>query len=369
MHIKPFQAVLPKLEYISSADSFFDSIKEAYAEHRERGFFMKFPREALFIYRISGGACSYTGLIACCDIRDYLKGKIRKHESTLADKEQKQIQLFLRRRAEVKPVLLTYPEVPHISDWTKAFLENHEPFMKVFFEKDGQEHSLWELSERRYIREITDLFAGQVPVSYIADGHHRTTSTALLYEQTRAPLLKRRFRKLLCAFFPSTDLAIHDFNRVVEGMNHLSLSSFMDRLAGLFHIEMLDGPRRPFRKHELVMFVHGRWFLLQWKEAVLENYGKDGLILDSRLLNELVLEGILGIVDVRVDHRIEYIEGSQGLEGIWQRVSAKESRIGFCLYPVKLQELIMLADRGQLMPPKTTWFEPRMKNGLVVCEI
>lgn len=369
MHISPFQALYPNLEYITSTDSFFDSVKKEYPEYVESGFYNKSSREALFVHQIRTADRQYTGIIACSDMEDYLRGSIKKHEHTLPYKEQKQLQLLLKRRAVIKPVLLTYPEAPSISQWTRQFIKDREPFLEVRFDSDAEIHLLWEVRDGRHIQEIQALFAEKVPVTYIADGHHRTTSLAILYQRTRKPSLKERYGHLLCAFFPSSDLDIHDFNRVVEGLNQLSLTRVMAEIAQLFDIEMLDEPLRPRRKHEILLFINHEWYRLHWKTQVLEQYRKDPVVLDSHLLNELVLRNILGIEDVRSDQRVHYVAGPEGLEGVWETATSRESCIGFCLYPVKLEEMIALADRDEVLPPKSTWFEPRITNGLVVYEI
>lgn len=369
MHIRPFQAVYPNLDFVTSTDSFFESVKEEYNDYRESGFFQKSAQEALYVYEIRGADRNFRGIIACADIEDYLYGHIKKHEHTMADQEQKQLQLMLRRQAAVKPVLVTYPEAPAISAWSRRITESEPPALRVYFEQDAQQHLLWEVRDGSLIREIQELFEREVPDTYIADGHHRSSSSALLYERTQDGELRERYRNLLCAFFPSSDLAIHDFNRVVEGLDDLSLSRFMARLSQLFNIDILEQPVRPRRKYEILLFVNEEWYLLHWKESVLRSYAEEKVILDSRLLNELVLRDILEIEDVRTDQRIHYVAGPEGLEGLRRKASRPGNRIGFCLYPVKLEELITLADQDQVLPPKSTWFEPRMKNGLIIYEI
>lgn len=368
MHIHPFQAVYPKLEYITSTDSFFESVREDYLEFLSGDLFSKAEREALFVYQIRMEKRAFTGIIACVDIRDYLNGHIRKHEHTLPEKEQKQVQLLLRRGATVKPVLLAHPEAPGLTNWTWRFIENRTPFLRIAFQADRQEHLLWEVDRPEDIEKVQALFDQEVVNTYIADGHHRTTSTALLYERTNDEALRRRYAYLLCALFPIDELRIHDFNRVVEVPGDLSLTRFMAGIAQLFDIEILSEPVRPRRKHEILLFIDHEWYRLHWKEAVLQQYRHEEILLDTYLLNQLVLQDLLRIEDVRTDPRVEYVEGSQGIEGVGQKAGCKERCVGFCLYPVQADELMALADRKRMLPPKSTWFEPRMKNGLIVYE-
>ncbi|MEN0003653.1 MAG: DUF1015 family protein [Bacteroidota bacterium] len=366
MRINPFQAVLPELELITSADSFFDTVKEEYPDYFKSGFFNKNAQEALYVYQIRTLGRAYTGLIACTAIQDYLEGHIRKHEQTLAAKEQKQVQLLLGRRATVKPILLTYPAQASINAWTAQYIEGKAPFMRFLFDNDQQEHLLWEVAEGADIQHLQQLFAKAVPHTYIADGHHRTSTTALMFERKQEKVNEAAFDQLLCALFPSTDIEIHDFNRIVDGLNELPVSVFMAKLSRLFDIKLLKNGRKPSKKFHIHMYLQKNWFRLKWRSEVLKRYQKKAVVLDTQLLDELVLKKIIGIKNVRNDSRIQYVEGPKGTVGIERKVNKSNTQVGFCLPPVSLEELIELADEGKALPPKSTWFEPRMKNGLVV---
>lgn len=366
MHIRPFQAVFPVLEYITSADSFFNTVKEEYPDYYESGFFNKSSQDALYIYQIKQAARTFTGILASAAIQDYLEGHIKKHEHTLADKEQKQLQLLLRRKATVKPVLLTYPSIGIITEWISKYAEANEPFLSVQFESDGQVHQVWEIRDGQEIRLIQDLFEKHVPNAYIADGHHRTSTTALMHQRMQTPEGDSPFDLLLCAFFPASEIEILDFNRVVDGLENLPVSVFMGRLAALFDIKILREAAKPTRKHELTMCLEKHWFRLRWRKKVLRRYNEEEVLLDTMLFNELVLRDILGIENVRDDLRIQYIEGPKGADGVEKKAIKSPTTIGFCLPPVTLEELMHIADANLVLPPKSTWFEPRMKNGLIV---
>lgn len=368
MHIKPFQAVYPNLDFITSPDSFFNSVREEYLEYYHSGFFTKTAQEALFIYRIKDPVRQYTGLIACADIRDYLAGNIKQHEHTLAAKEQQQMQLMLRRRAAVKPVLLAYKQVEAINQWIERYILRRDPFFEIRSEENGEYHFLWEVRDGQSIRALQDLFEQHVPCAYIADGHHRTSTTSLMYSKALDGKHQGDYHLLLCALFPSSDIDILDFNRVVFGLNGHSAPAFMAHIARYFEIGLLDGPRKPAEKHEITMLLNREWYSLRWKEHVLLEYHDEEVVLDAMLLDEKVLARILGVEDVRTDHRILYLEGPKGLEGIQNAVAKGEEAVAFCLYPVKLEELMKVADAGKVMPPKSTWVEPRIKNGLIVQE-
>ncbi|MCB9265931.1 MAG: DUF1015 domain-containing protein [Lewinellaceae bacterium] len=368
MHIKPFQAVYPNLDYVTSPDSFFNSVREEYPEYAGNGFFTKTAQEAIFIYRIKTPERHYTGLVACTDIRDYLEGHIKEHEHTLPAKEQQQIQLMLRRKAAIKPVLLAYKRVEAISNWIEAYIIRRSPFFEVETEEAGEHHFLWEVRDGQAIRDIQSLFEQYVPWSYIADGHHRTSTTALLHGRPMMGKQKSDFSLLLCALFPSSDIDILDFNRVVYGLNGLSKTAFMAHISRYFEIGFLDEPGKPSEKHQLTMYFNREWYSLRWKENILDQYAGEEVVLDAMLLDDCVLANVLGVEDVRTDQRILYVEGPRGVEGILQAVSKGEEGVAFCLFPVKLEELMRVADAGKAMPPKSTWIEPRMKNGLLVRE-
>lgn len=366
MQIIPFQAIYPNLDFITSADSFFDNVKEEYNEYYASGFFNKTAQEALYIYQIFAKNRTYTGLIACADVKDFLAGRIKKHEETLSDKEQRQIQLILRRKAAVKPVLLAYPQVDSILKYLVQLTKKRKPFFEVHFEKELSKHLFWEIKEGAAIQKIQSLFKKEVPCTYIADGHHRTSSVAALHERLQQRITSQDYSQLLCAFFPSSDLEILDFNRVVDGLSEISITSFMARVSQVCNIKILKRPEKPTQKHDITMFINREWFKLSWKKKVLSAFKTAPATLDSMLLNEKILQAILGVEDVRTDLRVAYIENPRGLEGVRKETLKKDSNIGFCLYPVQFEEVVALANVGLTLPPKSTWFEPRMKNGLIV---
>ncbi len=369
MRIKPFQAVYPNFDFITSADGFFNTIKYEYPEYRKSGFFKKTAQDAVYIYQISKKGHSYIGIVACADIKDYLEGKIKKHENTLAAKEQQQMHLMISRNAVVKPVLLTYPEVPEISTLVNDFVDQNEAFYSVRFEKNKELHTFWEISDGRIIQRLEALFREHVPDTYIADGHHRCSTTGLMYQRLSPKGQEGNCGLLLAAFFPGTELEIHDYNRVVEGLSDTSLTHFMARLSQLCEIEIMEEARKPSAKHEIAMMINREWYMLRWKTEVLKTYEKQEVLLDVSLLDELVISGIMGIADVRTDVRIRYVEGPKGISEVRSRTIKSENRVGFLLYPATLDDLLRTADAGKTMPPKSTWFEPRIKNGLIVLEL
>ena len=367
MHIKPFRATYPKIEYVPAPDQFCAGAKYHFPEYRGKGWLAETEQEALYIYQIEDNHRRHTGLVALNDVRDFFAGKVKKHEKTLGEREQHQMELFLRWGAILKPVLLTYPSVPEISAWLERFTREHLPMLEVFFAGELQTHRIWMAPDPADWHYLQGLFTRHVPGVYIADGHHRTTTLAMLHKQLKHQYPGLDFDHLFCAFFSTDQLDILDYNRVVEGLNGMRPEAFLTRLETLFDITPIENPRKPRKKHELKMFLREQWYRLQWKDDVLAAASKHHpVLLDVSLLNEQVLHRLLGIGDIRNDARILYLEGSKGLKGIRKAVRAGHDRVGFALYPVTFNDMMRMADLGESLPPKSTFFSPRLKSGILV---
>jgi uncharacterized protein (DUF1015 family) len=366
MRIFPFLASYPDLSSIGAVESFFGTVKASYVEYRDSQKFLDDKRRAVYPDQIRTPRRAYTGLIACLDLEECLAGRVKAHERTLADSERKQIELSRRWRADIKPVLLAYPEAPAISRWLEAATTRATPFLSLNFDNGEQEHRLWLTSEADDIAEIQALFRREIPRAYIADGHHRTSAAAARRGHVRLEEEHATPSRLYCAFFAHTQLVIQSLDRVVEGLNGLSPSRLLLSLERLFDLERLLMPQRPQRKHEILLSLDGQWFRLLWKESVLQAFAAEAPLLDCALLQSLVFRDILGIEDPRVDRRLHYVEGVKGLESLSEQVEKKAPAAGFSLFPIAWDDLKSLADQGGVLPPKSTWFEPRMKNGLLV---
>lgn len=367
MHIKPFRVSYPKFECIPFPDLFCAEAKNAFPEYLHNGWLTQTSQNGLYILQIEDAHRRHTGLIALNNVQDFLTGKVKQHEKTLGEREQHQMQLFLRWGAILKPVLLTYPPVPEISAWLTDFTRNNPPLFEVYFANDEQTHRVWmapEVSDWQYLQE---LFTRHVPSVYIADGHHRTTTLALLHKKLKHEHPNLDFDHLFCAFFSTDQLDILDYNRVVDSLNDLSPGSFLTKMEALFDLERIENPRKPRRKFELKMLLGEQWYRLHWKSAVLSAAAaQQPVLLDVNLLNELVLHRLLGIEDIRNDERIIYVEGSKGLKGIRKAVRGGHERVGFALHPVSFTDMMRMADTGESLPPKSTWFAPRLKSGILV---
>lgn len=369
MKIRPFQAIYPNTDYIASNDSFFGTVKEEYVSYKKSGFFNKASQESIYIYRIQAPTRKYTGLVACADINEYLKGNIKKHENTLAATEQRQMYLMMNRKAIIKPVLLVYPKVKKLNELLEKHIEENDPYYTIHFEKEDATHVLWEVNDGNTIEKIQKFFEKKIPETYIADGHHRCAATALLSSRTKENKEVNPYESILTAFFPVDQLEIFDYNRIVDASGDITLTQLMAKLSQIFEIEIIDHPIKPKQKHEVVMFLNKEWFLLKWRSEVLKEYKNQKIVLDASLLDEKVLKNILGIMDVKTDTRIKYVSGTGGIESVRAKTLKSEARVGFCLYPAQMSDLLTIADAGGVMPPKSTWFEPRMKNGLIVQEL
>lgn len=366
MRIRPLQALFPNFDYVASPDSFCADAKDLFREFQQNGFFEKNPAEGMFVYEIEAPARRHLGLVAMNDVRDFFEGNIRKHENTLHEKEQQQMQMFLRWKAVLKPVLLTYPPVPAIGEWLENFAAAHPPLFAARFEREDQTHRVWLVADPADQAALQGLFARCVPRTYIADGHHRTSTVALLYERLREKKAVFDFSQLFCAFFASDQLEILDFNRVVHLPSDWKAAQFVVKLSRLFELDLLTEPRKPREKHELTLLFHGEWYSLRWRPEVLASVGPGNIALDAALLDAFVLRDVLGIRDVRTDARVAYVEGARGLEGFRRAVGERTDRAGFLLYPVSFADMMSLADAGEVLPPKSTYFEPRMKSGMLV---
>jgi uncharacterized protein (DUF1015 family) len=306
MQLLPFRATFPKLEKIQTPEQFFGTVKQDYHKYFEEGFFHEISEPSMFVYQITKGGRSFTGVISGVHIEDCLNERILKHEETLAEKEEKQLQLLLRRKAAVKPVLLAHQPVPEIKNWLEVYKQEKLPLMHFTLGEDREHHKIWRISAPDHMADLQSLFREYVPIAYIADGHHRTSTALRLFDQTEGN--KEEYASLFAAFFPIHDIQIQDFNRVINSLNGHSPAQFMARLSQTFEIDPIEQAAKPNRKFELTMYLRGEWYRLRWKERIMLEYASQPVVLDAMLLNHKVMSKLLGIEDVRNDQRVRYIE-------------------------------------------------------------
>ena len=388
MKIRPFRAMRPNLEKVPRSNDFFNTVKDLYQNYATAGLFEPTDAEAMYIYQIKTiEGWKFTGLIACTDIAEYHDGNLKKHEKTIISNEEKQAKLLETRGAAIKPILLTYPAIEPLDNLLADYIDRHRKYFVI--ELGGEKHRFWQITEGLILKRIRQIFADRIPYAYIADGHHRAASFAALNES--APNGKND--KLLCAYFPDHQLKINAFHRLFNTLNGLSTADFLEKLATVCYINPLSKAALPNRKFVMTMRVDdGRWFRLAWKTEILQNFAEGLVHLDVHLLNEKILKPILGVKNIRTDERLTYIDGTKSINSIDKTAAAAENRaseqlamlsrfdavgdpgslgkgVCFCLFPVSFPDLKAVVDDAGVMPPKSTFFEPRMKNGLLVYEI
>ncbi len=366
MKIYPFKGSHPKVELITSPGSFFSNIKHQYREYKENNIYEDLSKESFFVYQIKSGKLNHLGLLTLTDVKDMSTGKVLKHEKTLAAKEQQMMHLLLQRKAFVKPVLLGFHSNKKIDGLMKK-AKRKKPLIKFSIDNTKEEHSIWQVSNPEQIDMIQKHFA-KIKKAYIGDGHHRSTTVKLLSESKQIGAEALKYKSLYTAYFPFDQLKICDYNRVVDINEILPLSEFIIGLSKYFELEPIDGPLRPKKKHHLTFFIDGKWYKAKWKVKYIDKK-KGKVLLDSALVNKHVFGSVLGIEDVRVDTRISYFGGTQPLTKIESSVKKKDIGIGICIPPVTVKELTALADKKQTLPPKSTWFLPRLKSGIVTKDL
>jgi uncharacterized protein (DUF1015 family) len=365
MEITPFQAVYPNFDLIASADSFFSTVKYEYPQYVESGFFIEDNDEALFVQEIKTPDRTHYGLLCCLDIREFEKGKILQHEKTMASKEQKITTLLLQRKAMIKPVLLTYEPRKDLLRYLKNISDKQKPFYKVKFDDEDQVHRIFKVSDPDMQKEIAALLS-DVNKLYIADGHHRISTSAKLYRN----YAKRKknnldFQNLLSVLFAFDQLGIHDYNRIVEILDDVKPAVVVAQLSEICDIRILKSAAKPVGKFTFTMYMDHVWYELRWKQSLIEKYDKDSIVLDANIMNKEIFKKIFHIRNISTDDRIKYVEGTVGIDVLIDKTQKGQGRVGFCLFPITMEEFVAVADAGKVLPPKSTWFEPRIKNGLI----
>jgi uncharacterized protein (DUF1015 family) len=333
----------------------------------QEGTLFQDTQPCYYIYKLVMDGRSQVGLVCASAVADYNAGIIKKHEFTRPDKELDRINHIKTTKAQTGNVFLAYTDVPElnvvIDHWQEA-----QPPVYDFTADDGIQHTVWVVNDPEVVQQITQLFAEKVPCTYIADGHHRAASAALVQKefQEKGAIKSDEdpVNYFLTTIFPASQLAILDYNRVVKDLHGLSKESLLSRLDYDFTVEAVGHlPQQPSMLHEFSMYLDHTWYRLVAKEGT---YTTDPIgILDVTILQNNILDKLLGIKDQRTDKRIDFVGGIRGLQELVKRVDSGEMQIAFALYPVTIQQLFDIADSGNVMPPKSTWFEPKLRDGLI----
>ncbi|MCI8995181.1 MAG: DUF1015 domain-containing protein [Lachnospiraceae bacterium] len=330
----------------------------------EQGEFVEEAKPAYYLYELTMNGRSQTGIVGCASIDDYLSGVIKKHENTRAEKERDRIRHVDVCGAQTGPIFLAYRQEERISQIVDTAKEQEPMFS--FVSEDGVGHRGWRIEGPQQIWALSEAF-WSIPHLYIADGHHRAASAVQVGQLRRqscpAVTGEEPFHYFLAVAFPDTQLQILDYNRVVRDLNGLSRAEFLERAGESFQIQLLSERRKPDEKGTVTMFLEEQWYLLRAKPEIRTSDPVDGL--DVSLLQNYLMGPVLGIGDPRTDRRIDFVGGIRGLEELERRVHT-DMKAAFAMYPTSMEELFAVADAGLLMPPKSTWFEPKLRSGLFI---
>ncbi|MBA2250500.1 MAG: DUF1015 domain-containing protein [Chitinophagaceae bacterium] len=325
-----------------------------------RNILFKENKPCYYIYKLKMGTHEQTGLVCCSSIDDYENGLIKKHEHTRPEKELDRINHIKVTGAQTGNVFLTYKNVDEIDQVIENWKSERGPVYN-FTADDGIQHTVWIINDEQTIARISGLFKSNVPYTYIADGHHRAASAARVKAEAGNKLPGADH--FLTTLFPSGDIKIMDYNRVIKDLNGLSVDELMQKLNDNFLVEKSEEPYSPEALHYFGMYVNKSWYKVVAREGT---YTTDATgILDITILQNNILHPLLAIGDQRTDKRIDFVGGMRGLTELETRVNSGEWAIAFSLYPVSIKQLLDIADSGEVMPPKSTWFEPKLRDGLL----
>ena len=340
---------------------------ENFRKFQDKGWLKRDTKEQYYIYAQTMNGKTQYGLVVCAYVEDYLKGNIKKHELTRADKEEDRMKHVRCLSANMEPVFFAFPDnevLDRVIRETAA-----RPSVERFTSAEGFIHEFWVIDNPETIKTITEAFAA-IPYLYVADGHHRTAAAARVGQeralQNPNHTGDEEYNFFLAVCFPAGQLKIMDYNRVVKDLNGLSSEEFLAKVAENFVVEKMGTEiYHPVRLHNFSLYLDGYWYSLTAKPGTYNDNDPIG-VLDVSVSSDLILDRILGIKDLRRDKRIDFVGGLRGLGELKRRVDSGEMRVALALYPVSMEQLMNIADSGNIMPPKTTWFEPKLRSGLVV---
>ncbi|MDO5496680.1 MAG: DUF1015 family protein [Alistipes sp.] len=374
------EATLRSLLHIIKPEIDFDPIADEHSEEvyqkamdnfalwKKNGWLVQDQEEYYYVYAQTMNGRTQYGIAMCCHFEDYLSGAIKKHELTRPDKEEDRMIHVRNQKANIEPVFFTYPDNAEIDAIVEEVVKNNEPDYD-FTAEDGFGHHFWVIRDAEKNRKITETFAS-IPALYVADGHHRTAAAARVGQECMSKNPAHTGNEEYCYFlavtFPASHLRIIDYNRVVKDLNGMSEAELVEKLKESFDIEKKGKEiYTPEALHNFAMYLGGEWYSLTAKPGTYDDKDPIG-VLDVTVLSNLVLDKLLGITDLRTSKRIDFVGGIRGLGELQRRVDSGEMKVAFALYPVSMQQLIDIADTGNIMPPKTTWFEPKLRSGVVI---
>jgi uncharacterized protein (DUF1015 family) len=366
-----YHIIKPEIDFPAGKDEHdpdvYDRAVANFHQFQAKGWLRRDEKESYYVYAQTMDGRTQYGLVLCSCVDDYLNGTIKKHELTRKDKEEDRMKHVRINNANIEPVFFAYPDNREIDEIVEKVTQQTPEY--DFTSPDGIGHHFWIIADDTLIRRITEIFAA-IPSLYIADGHHRSAAAALVglekAQQNPNHTGREEYNYFMAVVFPANQLRIMDYNRVVKDLNGLSPEEFLRRLSTDFCItDCGETPYRPQRLHNFALYLNHRWYSLDAKPETYDNGDPIG-VLDVTISSRRILDNILEIKDLRTDRRIDFVGGLRGLEELQRRVDSGEMAAALALYPVSMQQLITIADTGNIMPPKTTWFEPKLRSGLVI---
>lgn len=367
-----YHIIKPEIDFPEGTDEHDPRVYAKAAENflafQEKGWLVQDKKDCYYIYAQTMNGKTQYGLVVAAYVPDYMNGVIKKHELTRRDKEEDRMKHVRVNNANIEPVFFAYPENRDLEEIVKKYIAQ-PPVYDFIAPGDGFGHSFWVIDDDADIAAITKAFAG-MPSLYIADGHHRSAAAALVgAEKARQnPNHKgdEEYNYFMAVCFPANQLTIIDYNRVVKDLNGMTPEEFLTRLEKNFDVEEKGTkPYRPVALHNFSLYLDGKWYSLTAKPGTYDDNDPIG-VLDVTISSNLILDELLGIKDLRSDKRIDFVGGIRGLEELQRRVDSGEMKMALALYPVSMKQLMDIADTGNIMPPKTTWFEPKLRSGLVI---
>ena len=341
---------------------------ENFRKFQKNGWLVRDNKEQYYIYAQTMQGKTQYGLVVCAYVEDYLKGNIKKHELTRADKEEDRMKHVRVNNANIEPVFFAYPDDKVLDELVAKYVKG-APEYDYVAKGDGFRHQLWIIDKDEDIKTVTERFA-RIPSLYIADGHHRSAAAALVGAEKARQNPNHRgdeeYNYFMAVCFPASQLTIIDYNRVVKDLNGMTSAEFLKALEKNFIVENKGKDIfKPSELHTFSLYLDGEWFKLTAKPGTFDDSDPIG-VLDVTISSNLILDQLLGIKDLRRDKRIDFVGGIRGLGELKRRVDSGEMKMALALYPVSMKQLMDIADTGNIMPPKTTWFEPKLRSGLVI---
>ena len=345
----------------------YEKAMENFKKWQQKGWLVQDRKENYYVYAQTMDGRTQYGLVLCAYVEDYMSGKIKKHELTRKDKEEDRMIHVRNQNANIEPVFFAYPDNAEINKIVSDVIKGEPEY--DFVAEDGFGHHFWVIDDENTIKRITEIFA-TISAFYVADGHHRTAAAALVGEEKKRNnpnhTGNEEYNYFMAVAFPESHLKIIDYNRVVKDLNGLTPEEFLAKLSEDFIIEKKGKEiYTPSGLHNFSLYMGGEWYSMQAKEGRYDDADPIG-VLDVTVLSNLVFDKLLDIKDLRTSKRIDFVGGIRGLGELKKRVDSGEMAAAFALYPVSMKQLIDIADTGNIMPPKTTWFEPKLRSGLTI---